>query len=299
MSDFTHEFWQLWIIVPTVAGIIFCVLLLRAMSRRSADTTAKVEATGHVWDVDLQELNNPLPRWWLQLFYITIAFGIGYLVLFPGLGSYAGTLQWSSKGQYQNERDAADAALKPMFDKYLAMDLTAVAADNEARGMGQRLFLNNCAQCHGSDAGGQRGFPNLRDSDWLWGGEPAAIEQTIREGRQAMMPAWGPVLGEQGVREVTHYVLSLSGSKHDADLARAGKARFDTICAACHGPEGKGNPAVGAPNLTDHIWLYGGTERDILQTVTYGRNGQMPAHKDRLTPARIRLVAAYVYGLGR
>ena len=298
MSDFTSSFWHFWIIALTLGGIAFCLFLLLKLSRRGpADGGAKVKDTGHVWDEDLQELNHPLPRWWLQLFYITIVFALGYLALYPGLGSYAGSLGWSSKGQYQAERDSADAQLKPMFDRYLAMDIPALAKDADAHAIGQRLFLNNCSQCHGSDGGGQRGFPNLRDQDWLWGGEPATIEQTITGGRQGQMPAWGPVLGEQGVKEVVNYVLSLSGAPHDDALATAGKPRFDTICAACHGPEGKGNPALGAPNLTDHIWLYGGTEADITETVTNGRHGQMPAHGDRLGAPRVHLLAAYVYGL--
>lgn len=298
MSDFTSNFWAFWIVALTLGGIAFCLILLRKLSRRApGDGGGKVDDTGHVWDEDLQELNHPLPRWWLQLFYITIAFALGYLALYPGLGSYAGSLGWTSHKQYDAERAAADAQLKPIFDKYAAMDIPTLSKDADAHAIGQRLFLNNCAQCHGSDAGGQRGFPNLRDQDWLWGGEPETIEQTISNGRQAMMPAWGPVLGDQGVKEVVNYVLSLSGSTHDEALAVAGKARFETTCAACHGPEGKGNPALGAPNLSDHIWLYGGTEKDIIQTVTYGRQGQMPAHLERLGPARVHLLAAYVYGL--
>ncbi|MDE3009305.1 MAG: cytochrome-c oxidase, cbb3-type subunit III [Pseudomonadota bacterium] len=299
MSDFISDFWQFWVIGLTLGGIAFCLLLLLKLSgKKEVGPDGKVGSTGHVWDEDLQELNHPLPRWWLQLFYITIVFALGYLALYPGLGSYAGMLGWTSKGQYQAERDAADAQLKPMFDRYAAMDIPTLAKDAEAHAIGQRLFLNNCAQCHGSDGGGQRGFPNLRDQDWLWGGEPENIELTITNGRQGQMPAWGPVLGEQGVKEAVNYVLSLSGSPHDAALATAGKARFDTICAACHGPEGKGNPAVGAPNLTDHIWLYGGTERDITESVTNGRHGQMPAHLERLGAPRVHLLAGYVYSLG-
>ena len=296
MSDFTSDFWRYWTTLVPLGGIAFCLFLLWAMSGKKPGADAG-QPTGHVWDDNLQELNNPLPRWWLGMFYISIVFGLGYLALFPGLGSYAGVLNWTSKQQYETERAVADQALKPMFDRYAALDIPTLAKDADAHAIGQRLFLNNCSQCHGSDAGGQRGFPNLRDTDWLWGGAPETIEQTITNGRQAAMPAWGPILGEQGVHEVVNYVLSLSGSPHDAALAAAGKTRFDTICSACHGPEGKGNPALGAPNLTDHIWLYGGTEKDITQTVTYGRNGQMPAHKERLAPAKIHLLAAYVYGL--
>ena len=296
MSDFTHDFWKIWITVLTLGGIAFCLFLLRMMSRRNpaVDPTS---ATGHVWDEDLKEMNNPLPRWWLYLFYLTIVFGIGYLALFPGLGGWGGLLHWTSRGQYAQEQATAEAALNPVLQKYAAMDLVQVAQDPVARGMGQRLFLNHCAQCHGSDGGGQRGFPNLRDQDWLYGGDPALIEQSILNGRQGQMPAWGEVLGAQGVHEVVHYVRSLSLAPHDGGLAAAGRTRFDTLCAACHGPEGKGNPALGAPNLTDATWLYGGSEQDITQTVTLGRHGQMPAHKDRLGAARVHLLAAYVYGL--
>lgn len=298
MSDFTSGFWQVWIIALTLGGIAFCLLLLLSQKRaHKPQKGEKIDDTGHVWDDDLRELNNPLPRWWLQLFYITIVFGLGYLALYPGLGSYAGMLGWTSHGQYTAEKDAADQQLKPMFDRYAAMDIPALAKDPDAKAIGQRLFLNNCSQCHGSDAGGQRGFPNLRDNDWLYGGEPQNIETTITGGRQGMMPAWGPTLGEQGVKEAVNYVLSLSGAPHDDALATAGKARFDTTCAACHGPEGKGNQALGAPNLTDKTWLYGGSERDVTETVTNGRHGQMPAWGERLGPARVHLLAAYVYGL--
>ncbi len=296
MSPFTSGFWNIWITALTLGGIIFCLFLLRMMSRRLPALDPN-SATGHVWDGDLQELNHPLPRWWLIMFYLSIAFGLGYLSLFPGLGDWEGLLHWTSRGQYASEQAAAEATLNPVLQKYAAMDLLQVAQDPVAHEMGQRLFLNHCAQCHGSDGGGQRGFPNLRDQDWLYGGDPVVIEQTILNGRQGQMPAWGNVLGAQGVHEVVNYVRSLSGAAHDATLAAAGKTRFDMLCAACHGPEGKGNQAIGAPNLTDKTWLYGGSEQDITQTVTFGRHGQMPAHKERLGAGKVHLLAAYVYGL--
>ncbi len=300
MGTFTSGFWTLWITALTLGGMAFCLLLLLALSRRGPGKPVDpATITGHVWDGDLAELNNPLPRWWLSLFCISIVFGLGYLALFPGLGDWEGLLHWTSAGQYQSEQGAAELALKPELDRYAAMNLVQVAGDPVAHGMGQRLFLNHCAPCHGSDGGGQRGFPNLRDQDWLYGGDPATIEQTILQGRQGQMPAWGAVLGKDGVQQVVHYVLSLSGSRHDPALAALGQPRFAAICAGCHGPDGKGNVAVGAPNLTDHIWLYGGTKADLIETVTNGRHGQMPAQQDRLGPARVHLLAAYVYGLSR
>lgn len=303
MSDFFSVFWKFWITTLTLGGIAFCLVLLINMSKRpSASGHAAGEQTGepmgHVWDEDLQELNNPLPTWWLRLFYISIIFGLGYLVLYPGLGSYAGYLNWTSRGAYVQEKQSADLEIKPIFDRFAQMDITEIAKDPEARLIGQRLFINHCAQCHGSDGGGQRGYPNLKDNDWLWGGEPASIEQTIREGRQAQMPAWGTVYGEEGVKQLAHYVLSLSRPVNgdDAALAAKGAPLFATTCAACHGAEGKGNPVMGAPNLTDHIWLYGGTEKEVMETIRHGRHGVMPAHKDRLSSAHIRVLAGYVYG---
>ena len=297
MSDFTSSFWSLFITVLTLVGILACAWLLRVTGRRQAATGGAPQVTGHTWDTDLQELNNPLPRWWMWLFYLTIGFGLVYLAAYPGLGSFPGALGWSSRGQYDAEKATIDAQVKPLFDRYAQMDLKALAKDPDARDLGQRLFLNNCAQCHGADAGGSRGFPNLRDNDWLYGGEPETIQTTITEGRQGIMPALAGALGEAGTRQVANYVLSLSNSPHDAGLAAAGKTTFETICAACHGATGTGNQQLGAPNLTDKIWLYGGGEKGIVATLTEGRSGKMPAHKDILSPAKIHLLAAYVYGL--
>jgi cytochrome c oxidase cbb3-type subunit 3 len=233
----------------------------------------------------------------MGMFYLTIFFGIGYLALYPGLGKWAGLRGWTSVGQYKEERSQAEAKYQPLYDKYLKQDVKAVAADKEAQEMGKRLFQTYCIQCHGSDARGAKGFPNLTDNDWLYGGSPEQILQTLNAGRQGQMPAFGAAFGEEKVKDVANYVMSLSGKKHDAERAGRGKETFSTVCAACHGPDGKGNQAMGAPNLTDNIWLYGGTEKTIIETVTNGRANQMPAWKDFLGDGKVHLLTAYVWGL--
>ncbi len=298
MSDFTHEAWSLYIALITVVSIIACAVLLKALSTRRLAKDEQVGTTGHTWDEDLTELNNPLPRWWMWLFYITIVFSVVYLVLYPGLGSFRGYLGWTSTGQFEDEVKRAEARVGPIYRKFVAQDIKQVAADPEARAIGQKLFLNYCAQCHGSDAGGAKGFPSLRDADWLYGGKPEAIKTSITEGRAGLMPPQGALVGgDEGAKDVAHYVLSLSGRTHDSLRASRGKAKFDTICMACHGLDGKGNRQIGAPNLTDNVWLHGGTEAAIIETILKGRKGEMPAHKDLLDAAKIHLLAAYVYGL--
>jgi len=305
MSDFTSGFWNVYIVVITFVSIVACGVLLWYQSRVRVRPGGKgEETTGHVWDGDLEEYNNPLPKWWMNLFWITLVFSAVYLVLYPGMGTFQGVLGWSQVGQYETERSGAEARVKPLYDKYAAMALPAVAADAQGRAMGERIFLNNCAQCHGSDAGGAKGFPSLRDSDWLYGGEPAKILESITEGRMGVMPPQGAALGEEGVRNVVAYVRSLSGLTADPLKAQLGKEKFAASCSACHGADGKGNPAVGAPNLTDKVWLHGSTEATMIETVTKGRNMNvsegtlaMPAFKEVLGPARIHLVAAYVWSL--
>ncbi len=298
MSDFTSGFWHWYIAIISLISIFACGLLLYSQSKTRPAKGEKVELHGHVWDGDLTEYNNPLPRWWAWLFYITIVFSLGYLVVYPGLGSFRGTFNWTSTNEYEAEIKQANAEYGPLFDKYLKVDIATLAKDPKANAMGQRLFLNDCAQCHGSDAGGAKGFPSLRDKDWLYGGDPATIETSILGGRNGVMPALGAAIGgEPGIKEVANYVRSLSGLKHDAKLAEAGKAKF-AICAACHGAEAKGNPAMGSPNLTDAIWLYGSSEETIAETIRNGRNNMMPAQKERLGEAKIHLLAAYVYSLG-
>ena len=300
MSDFTSEIWGIYVALITVASIIACAVLLKALSTRRAAKDAPVGTTGHTWDEDLAEWNNPLPRWWIWLFYITIAFGLAYLALYPGLGGYAGWYGWSSSGQLEAERKQAEAQYGPIYARFAAQDLKQVATNAEARAIGQRLFLNHCAQCHGSDAGGARGFPSLRDQDWLYGGEPETIKASISDGRNGVMPPLGAAVGgDDGAKDVAHYVLSLSGRTHDTLRAVHGKPKFESICAACHGADGKGNQQLGAPNLTDSIWLYGGSEAAIIETILKGRKGEMPAHKSLLDAAKIHLLAAYVYALSQ
>jgi len=297
MADFTSGFWNWYIIIPTVAGIIACFVLIRWLSAAISPEEQGKEMD-HVWDEDLVELNNPLPRWWLNMFYITLFFGIGYLVLYPGLGTFAGVLGWTSTGQYEREMDLADGKYGPLFEKYRDMDIVAVADDEQARRMGERLFVNYCATCHGSDARGAPGFPNLRDNDWLYGGDPAVIEQTILDGRNGVMPAWEAALGgAEGVNDMTEYVLSISGRKADPVAAARGKEKYAQLCVACHAADGTGNHALGAPNLTDGIWLYRKSRLSIQESIAKGRNGVMPPHREFLGEDKSHLLAAYVYSL--
>jgi cytochrome c oxidase cbb3-type subunit III len=305
MSDFTSDFWAIYVGVITVVSILACAVLLYAYSTQRLNKGTQGDTTGHTWDENLSEWNNPLPRWWMWMFYITIVFALIYLALYPGLGSFGGMLGWSSKQQHEDEQKQAATQYGPIFEKYQRQDVATVVADPDARAIGQRLFLANCAQCHGSDAGGGKGFPSLRDSDWLYGGDPDTIKASIANGRNGVMPPMGAAVGgDDGTKDVANYVLSLSGRPHDAARAERGKGKF-AICAACHGPEGKGNQALGAPNLTDNIWLYGGSEGTIIETITKGRGTNMiaggvsvmPAHKDSLGEAKIHLLTAYVYGL--
>ena len=304
MSDFVSGGWSFFVAIATLVSILACGAFLYTLGRmRVARKTGDepVATTGHVWDGDLAEYNNPLPRWWMWLFYLTIAFSLVYLVLYPGLGSLPGALSWTSTGAYTAEVNDVDAKIAPIYARYRDMDVKAIAAQPEARAIGERLFLNYCAQCHGSDAAGSKGFPNLTDRDWLYGGDPERIRQSISDGRNGIMPAFGPILGDEGVRNVVAYVRSLSGLPSDGVRAFQGKALFLQNCAACHGADGKGNQDIGAPNLTDAIWLYGSTEATITETVAKGRGQasavtRMPAHRDRLDDARIKLLTAYVWG---
>ena len=291
--------WSLFIILVTLIYILGCVWLLRWTSKpkTAGEKIGGGADTGHVWDKDLREYNNPLPRWWLWLFYITVAFAIGYLALYPGLGSFPGLKGWTSSGQYQTERAAAEAKANAYLAQFASMTVPQLAADPKAMATARNLFQVNCAMCHGSDGGGAKGFPNLTDKNWQWGGDPDTVVQTITAVRIAAMPAWGPVLGAQGVDQAEAYVEQLAGQPHDAALAAAGRTVFETNCAACHGVDGKGNPLVGAPNLTDDVWLYGGDPATLKATITAGRNGQMPAFGDRLGAERVRLLAAYAIHL--
>ena len=291
--------WSLFVVILTVVNILACVWLLRWTSKpkSAAEKIGGGADTGHVWDKDLREYNNPLPKWWLWLFYITVAFGLAYLIWFPGLGKFGGLGGWTQAGQYEQERAAAEARAAAYLAPFKSMTVPQLAADPKAMATARNLFQNNCAQCHGSDGGGAIGFPNLANADWQWGGDPDAIVATITGGRVAAMPAWLPVIGEQGVDAVVAYVETLSGQQADATLAASGKTIFETNCAACHGFDGKGMAAVGAPNLTDDVWLYGGDPATIKLTVVNGRAGQMPAFGERLGEDRVRLLAAYALHL--
>jgi len=296
MSDFTSGFWSVYISIITIASIVACGLLLQSMTTRKV-SGSKAETTGHSWDEDLVEYNNPLPRWWIWLFYITILFALGYLVLYPGLGTYRGLYHWTSKKQYDEEVAQANALTAPIFAKYAKTDLKQLAADPGAMALGQKLFLNNCAQCHSSDARGGKGYPNLTDAVWIYGGTPETIEQTIAHGRMAVMPPWGAVLGDEGVKDVAHYVMSLDGLTFDSLRAARGKDKFATFCVACHGPEAKGNPAIGAENLTTTALLYGADEPTLIETISKGHTSTMPAQKERLGEDKVHILAAYVWSL--
>ena len=295
MSDFTSIGWSWYVAGATVIGLVACIVLLLVAARRRV--MADDNTTGHVWDEDLRELNNPLPRWWMGLFVLTVIFSAGYLVLYPGLGSFEGRLGWSSEGQHKAEQARAQANAAPVYAAFAGKSAEELARDPKAMAVGERLFANNCATCHGADAKGSKGFPDLTDRDWLWGGEPERIVETIAQGRQGVMPPMAAAVGTaEDVRAVAHYVLSLSGSPHNSVLASTGRGKF-AACAACHGAEGKGNPALGAPNLTDGVWLHGWGEERIVEIVTQGKTNVMPAHAGRLGEEQIRVLGAYVWSL--
>jgi cytochrome c oxidase cbb3-type subunit 3 len=294
MSDFTSNFWSVYVAAITIIGIVACLLLLWFSGKAKA-MTANDNTTGHVWDGDLREMNNPLPRWWVWLFVITAVFGLAYLAMYPGLGSNPGKLGWTSLGQHKTEMEKGEKEVAPLYARFTAMAVPDMAGDAQAMAIGERLFLNNCAQCHGSDARGSKGFPNLTDGDWLYGGAPATIEETITKGRMGMMPPMAAAVGTpDDVKNVANYVLSLSGSPHDSVRAELGKSKFGA-CEACHGMDGKGNQAMGAPNLTDDIWLHGYGENAIIAMINNGKSNQMPAQEGKLSAAQIHVLAAYVW----
>ena len=290
------SFWSLWVIVLT--AITFVLITWVLFANRTREQNKEGNTTGHVYD-GIEEYDNPLPAWWFMMFVITIVFGIGYLIVYPGMGNFKGVLGWTQLEQHEREVSRAEEKYRDMRDRYLAMPIEEIAADPAVRKMGMRMFSNNCAQCHGSDAKGAYGFPNLTDDDWIYGGSPETIKATLVNGRQAAMPPWGSILGDQGILETTEYVQSLSGREVDSDVAEAGAKHYQTYCVACHGADGKGNPALGAPNLANGIWLYGGSDEQIAHTLRNGRNGVMPAFKDTLGEDKIHILTAYVYGLSQ
>jgi cytochrome c oxidase cbb3-type subunit 3 len=298
MNDFFSDLVPWIVAVITLVSVLACgvVLWVQASKKLKVSLDENTNSTGHVWDEDLKELNNPMPRWWIVLFYITVLFGAGYLAYYPGLAAFEGISQWSSRDQYHTERAKIQAVAAPLYAQYSNMSIEEIARDPNALGMGQRLFLNNCAQCHGSDARGSKGFPNLTDSDWIHGGDTETIRLSIQKGRNGIMPPMiEAVGGTQEARAVAQYVLSLSGRSNNSVLAQLGRETYKNVCAGCHGAEGKGNSLMGAPNLSDRIWLYGGTEKAIVETIRNGRIGHMPAHEQLLTSEQIRVLTSYVW----
>ena len=297
-SDFTSGFWPVWITVITLGGIFACLLLLWFSAKAKADTLQD-NTTGHVWDVDLREMNNPLPRWWVGLFIITCVFSLGYLVLYPGLGTYAGTLGWTQTNQFEREVERGNEQTAPLYAAFAAKSVEELASDAEAMEVGDRLFMNNCAQCHGSDARGSKGFPDLTDANWTWGGQPEQIAQSITQGRIGVMTPMAAAVGSpDDVRNVAHYVLSLSGKAHDSLRANLGRDKF-AACAACHNADGSGNPLLGAPDLTKGIFVHGPVvEAHIVDMINNGKTGEMPAWETKFTPEQIHVLTAYVWGRG-
>ncbi len=296
MSDFVSDFWNMYVIVIVLASILACAVLLIVQGKA---TFTPGKTMGHVWDETLEEYNNPMPKWWSWMFVITVVFALVYLALYPGLGNFKGMLNWTSSGQHQAEVDKMNATVKPLFDKYLAMDVQAVAGDKQAMEMGKRMFLTYCMQCHGADARGAKGFPNLTDGDWLYGGAPEQIKETISQGRMGVMPPHAQ-LGADTIKDLANYVRSLSGLPNDAVRAARGQEAFTSAgCIGCHGADGTGMQAVGAPNLTDKVWLYGSSEATITETITNGRQNKMPAWKEFLGDAKVHLLSAYVLSLSQ
>jgi cytochrome c oxidase cbb3-type subunit III len=291
MSDFTSTFWSQYVAIVTVVSVLAClVVALRRVPKRADNTT------GHVWDEDLKEMNNPMPMWWMGLFVLTILFGLGYFYLYPGLGSHEGSLSWSSSEQYAQQAAQHKQMTAKAYAEFDNLSVAQLAGNPRGMAMAQGLFLNNCAQCHGSDARGFKGYPNLTDTDWLHGGTPEAIEQSIRKGRVGMMPPQAAAVGSfDDVKNLANYVMSLSGSPHDSVRAQIGKSKF-AVCSACHGVGGKGNTALGAPNLSDDTWLHGWGVDNVLRIINEGITNTMPAQENRLDTAQIKLLTAYVWG---
>ena len=289
--------WSVFVIVLVLINVIGCAWLLFANRSVQIDPRAKGDTTGHDFD-GIEELNNPLPAWWTWLFIGTIAFAVAYFVLYPGFGHFTGALGWTSANQHAAEVARAEAKTGPLFQRYFETPIAELVSDEQAVDMGGRIFANRCTTCHGSDARGGRGYPNLADGDWIYGGEPETLVQTITYGRNGMMPPFAAVIGgDEGVADVTEYVLSLSGRDHDAERAARGAQQFALVCSACHQADGTGNTMMGSPNLTDDIWLHGGRREDIVRALNEGIMSQMPAHENILSKERIHLAAAYVYSL--
>ncbi|TVS17635.1 MAG: cytochrome-c oxidase, cbb3-type subunit III [Gammaproteobacteria bacterium] len=287
--------WSLFVIIVTLgmlAGFSWLVL----NTRRIQDPDGANKLNDHEFD-GITEYDAPMPEWFTWMFLGSIAFALVYLLLYPGLGNFPGLLGWSSTGALEQDQRRADARFAPLFERYLRTPVEELAENPQAIRMGQRLFGNYCSQCHGTAAQGAPGYPNLTDGHWAWGGDPEQIRATLVNGRQAAMPAWGPVLGDDGIHDTTEFVVSLADRDHDAEAAARGAEHYAQNCVACHGPEGRGNSALGAADLTTGVYLYGGSRETIAASLRNGRNGMMPAQTGLLDEARIHILTAYVYGL--
>lgn len=290
------SFWSLWIIVLTtvsLVGILWILLANRKVEKKGDDLT-----TGHVYD-GIEEYDNPLPGWWMNMFLLSIFFAVAYLIAYPGMGNFKGMLNWTQEKQWQKEVSKADTAFLQVYAALGDDSIEALANNEKAQKMGGRLFSNNCAVCHGSNASGATGFPNLRDDNWLYGGTPQQILHSIQKGRSGAMPAWGPSLGDEKVNQVSDFVIGMSQGKINDPSVAEGKAVYGMFCSACHGMTGDGNIALGAPKLNDAIWLYGSSKDAVSESIRNGRNGKMPAHEDLLSAEKIQLLTAYVYALNR
>ncbi len=291
-------FWHYYVAILTIIFVIWCAWLIGWSAKQGPQDVGDEDLVGHKWDGDLEEWNNPAPRWWLYLYFITIVWGLGFLLAMPGLGNFPGLLGWSSTGQYEAEVAAAADRFGPIYERFAAMPFEELAADPEAQQLGASLYASYCTTCHGSDARGAKGFPNLVDDDWLWGNSEAQLIQTIEQGRNGIMPNLAAALGgDEGVDNMVNYVRSLSGLVEADEAAQSMQPMFVALCSACHMPDGSGNQMLGGPNLTDDVWVYGSSEADVHYTIVNGRNGIMPAHGDLLGDDRTKILAAYVYSL--
>lgn len=291
-------FWHWFVVVGTILFTIWCVWLVYWSSQQGPENLTDDDVVGHKWDGDLEEWNNPAPRWWLYLYLITIVWAVGYMIAYPSLGNFKGLLGWSQQGQYEEEMQAATARYAPIYERFAAMDFAALQQDSAALNLGRSLYASYCTTCHGSDARGAPGYPNLTDDDWLWGNSEAALTMTIRQGRSGVMPVLAPALGgDTGIDNMVQYVKSLSGMVEASTEAMNAEPMFLALCSACHNADGTGNPMFGAPDLTDDIWLYGSSDAVVRKTIVAGRNGLMPAHGELLGENRTRILAAYVASL--
>jgi cytochrome c oxidase cbb3-type subunit 3 len=293
-------FWHWFVAAGTILFVIWCVWLISWSAKQGPQNVADEDVVGHKWDGDIEEWNHPAPKWWLYLYFITIAWAVGYMIAYPGLGSFDGTLGWSQQGQYEEEMQAAAARYEPIYEKFAAMDFPELSKNSEANQLGKSLYASYCTTCHGSDARGAIGYPDLTDDAWLWGNSETALTTTLTTGRNGVMPVLAPALGgEQGIDNMVTYVKSLSGAVEADANALSAKPMFLALCSACHNADGTGNPTFGAPNLTDDIWLYGSSDEAIRTTIVEGRNGFMPAHGELLGENRTKILAAYVYSLSQ